>query len=176
MRFIRVNYLEGGGNNSSEVKEWYYEFDAPQFAKDNDLNLHGSSEAHQEEMQILNGILLFISPAYKIVSNETGSLYINYETNNAITLFDLRYKIPCKFNESYYSQMPVADDGDKGITLIFKGTVEERFQQIDKLGELNGSVPSISKYFKSITKEEYYSYLEAKEMDIYEFLEYVSNQ
>ena len=166
----------GGGASNGEVKEWYYTFDGPKYAEDNNLKFNGSSEDYKEEMELLNNMLMFICPVYKIFDNETGSLYINYETNRAVELFDLIEKIPFKFNESYYHKMPVSDDGNKGITLTFKGSVEERFQQMDKMGELDGNTPTISKYFKPITKEEYYSYLEAKEMNIYEFLEFIGNQ
>lgn len=166
----------GGGNNSSEVKEWYYTFDGPKYAEDNNLKFNGSSEDYKEEMELLNNMLMFICPVYKIFNNETGSLYINYETNRAVELLDLIEKIPFKFNESYYHKMPIEDDGNKGITLIFKGTLEERFQQMNKMEEMAGQHSDLAKYFKPITKEEYYSYLEAKEMDIYEFLEFIGNQ
>lgn len=166
----------GGGNSSGEVKEWYYEFDGPQFAKDANLSFNGSSEDHKEEVNMLNILLGYLCPICKIVDKEVGGLFINYETYEPLTLFDLNEKIPLKFNELEYFKLPVADNIDKGITLIFKGTLEERLTQLVKMGEISGGFPDFAKYLKSITKEEYYSYLEAKEMNIYEFLEFIGNQ
>ena len=173
---IHKSELSGvGGANNSEVKEWYYEFDSLQFAKDNDLKLNGASDAHQEEMNMLNNIIEFTSPITKIKENEVGSKYVPYETlNTKLTLFELRRIIYFKYNENYYFRMGFNDSGEHGTVLAVKGSLDDRFAQMDKMGQLFGyPFPDLSKYFKITSKEEYDSKLNATELMIDEVLDLI---
>lgn len=164
----------GGGNGNAEVKDWYYTFDGPQFAEDYNLNLNHSSDNHAEEMALLNGIMQFTSPIAKIEKQEVGSKYVPYETLiTTIRLFELRRIIYFKYNENYYNRQGLDDSGEHGTVLAIKGSLDERFVQINKMAVLFGEIPDISKYFKITTKEEYDSKLNAKELTIDEVLDLI---
>ena len=153
----------GGGANNSEVKEWYYYFSCWKFIDDNDLN-------ESDALEILNGIEMATNPIARIVkytSTNNSEPDIYYET--AITTpstIDLDTVIYFKYNENYYWHLPLNNK-----LFVIKGTLEERLESFIKFSSLTGNeVIDFSKYFVSMTKEEYYSILTKEELPLDDLL------